>query len=310
MPELPEVERLRQSLEPHLLGRRVLRAQLLREDIWTPAAEAPRSPAAREVARQLLAGGRIARTARRGKQLAIIADDGRVLLVHLGMSGQMIFHAAASPADKPLSKTAQARRDRQATHVHARWSIGHARTGKLIGELVFRDPRRFGGLWSFRTVEDLQQRWQDLGPDALEITPAHLSSRLKASKRPIKAALLDQSVVAGVGNIYADESLFLSNIHPGRWCTTLTPREWKRLARAIPQVLQSSIAAGGSTLRDYVDANGRPGKAKERHWVYGRGSKPCLKCGRPLESSVVAQRTTVHCPGCQPWRSEPSTAQR
>lgn len=284
MPELPEVERVRQTLEPHLVGRLVLTARLIRRDIWTPAKRTRGS-----AADQLLEGARIDRLERRGKQLAVITEDERVLLVHLGMTGQFCFRAR----EKPL----------HATHIHARWQIGEGTSvakARPIGELTFRDPRRFGGLWSLASVEQLRERWAELGPDGLTITTDELVGNLARSKRPIKAGLLDQAVVAGVGNIYADEALFRARIHPLRLCTTLDPEEWDLLTRSVREVLREAVAAGGSTLRDYVDADGRAGGARDTHRVYGRGGEPCYVCGRPLHFRTIAQRTSVFCAFCQP----------
>lgn len=287
MPELPEVERVRLTLVPRLVGRRCTRVELRRRDIWTPVPGT--RPTAAEIRAQLLEGATIDRLERRGKQLAIIAKDGRVLCVHLGMSGQLTY--------------APARLSRLATHTHARWSLAdhadHADHTGPAGELIFRDPRRFGGLWSLASTDQLESRWAELGPDALETTAKHLARALATSHRPVKSALLDQSVVAGVGNIYADESLFRARIDPRELCDRLTAADWSRLARHIRAVLRAAVDAGGSTLRDYVDGDGSPGQGKLIHLVYGRGGMPCFSCGQTLRSITLAQRTTVFCANCQ-----------
>lgn len=285
MPELPEVERVRLTLKPRLTGRRISDALLRRRDIWTAAPGGPARPTRAAIADQLLNGAVVARLERRGKQLAIIAEDGRVLLVHLGMTGQLIFtpRPGQAPADG---------------HVHARWSI--AGPDGAAGVMTFRDPRRFGGLWSLRSPEELARRWSELGPDALEADGAALMEWLSESRRPVKAALLDQAVLAGVGNIYADEALFGSGIHPLRRCDQLKAGEWMRLAEQIRRVLKAAIEAGGSTLRDYVDGDGSPGQGRDTHRVYGRGGQPCFSCGQMLRVITVAQRTTVFCARCQP----------
>ena len=284
MPELPEVERVRMSLRPHLMGRRVARAVLHRADICESFAQrraglvrVEASPAA------LLQGDEVAAMERHGKQLAIIGASGRVLSVHLGMSGQLLWLRVGQPLP--------------ATHVHAEWAI---RDGKGAGTLVFRDPRRFGGLWTFDSVEAFRAaRWAVLGPDALSVTAEQLGEGLAKSRRAIKAALLDQGVIAGVGNIYADEALFLAGLKPTRRAGSLKAPEVGRHAAAVREVLQRSIETGGSTLRDYVDADGAKGSAQEGHAVYGRGGEPCRACGGTLRQGVVAQRTTVWCPRCQ-----------
>ncbi len=289
MPELPEVETVRRTLEPLLVGRRVARVDLRRADI----VEGDRSAAA------LLEGATIRALVRRGKQLAIIGDHearrsgagtsaGRVLIVHLGMTGQLVHHATRPD----LSST---------THVHALWTIetGAATKSEPAGVLSFRDPRRFGGLWPLTSEQALNERWESLGPDGLEATAAGLRERAGRSHRAIKAALLDQAVIAGVGNIYADESLHRAGIRPTRSCHRIKGEEWERLAAEVRTVLHGAIASGGSTLRDYVGGTGRPGAAQLLHAVYGLGGQPCLACGGELRVGVVGQRTTVWCRGCQ-----------
>ena len=273
MPELPEVESLRRSLQPHLLSATIRSVALHRRDIVTGHS----TPSA------LLAGDTITHLDRRGKQLALIASSGRSLIVQLGMSGQFFFRAAAPTLEL--------------THVHALWTLPH-------GQLVFRDPRRFGGLTTLASPNALTNHWSSLGPDALTVQATHLIERLASTRRAIKAALLDQAVLAGVGKIYADEALFLAAIAPTRRADRLHADDFDRLAASIRQVLAASIASGGSTLRDFLDGDGRPGAYRDRHAVYGRGGSPCLICGTKLRSGLVGQRTTVWCPTCQP-RSSP-----
>ena len=272
MPELPEVESVRRSLAP-LVGRRIARAHLLRADICEPEPGARRGPHA------ILQGATVDALDRRGKQLAIIARDDRVLVVHLGMTGQLRLLGPGSPPDRT-------------DHIHARWNLDDG------SRLVFRDPRRFGGLWPL-SKSTLEVRWSDLGPDGLGITAEQLRAAAAHSSRPIKAVLLDQGIVAGVGNIYADEALFVSGIRPTRRAMRIRPPEWGILAEAIRQTLAAAVMARGSTLRDYVDATGASGTAQERHQVYGRGRLPCTRCGDLLTVGTVAQRTTVYCRSCQ-----------
>ncbi len=274
MPELPEVESVRRSLIPHLLGATIARAISLRTDII----DGDPSPGA------LLQGATITSLERHGKQLALIAHDGRVLVVQLGMTGQLL--ALASDALAP--------------HTHALWQTSRAGSPFSPGWLQFRDPRRFGGLTTLPTVASLRARWHALGPDGLAITARDLAARTGASARAIKAALLDQAVVAGVGNIYADESLFRSGICPKTRCRRLKLPHFEALAAAVRSMLAASVEAGGSTLRDYVDGNGTPGSFVASHAVYGRAGLACSVCGTPLKLTLVCQRTTVWCPTCQP----------
>jgi formamidopyrimidine-DNA glycosylase len=283
MPELPEVECLRRSLEPHLLGRRIVSAELRRSDFCTVSPGYPRGSPPGEL---LLAGAVVKAMHRVGKHLALEADDGRVLEIHLGMSGQVRVHEDGS-AEEP---------DR---HVHAMWRLGRDHRAGAV--MTLRDPRRFGGLWAFRSLETLHsERWCVVGPDALTIEAQTLASRLQHTSRAIKTTLLDQAILAGVGNIYADEALFAAGIHPQRPARRLSRAEVDVLANVIRSTLANAIQAKGSTLRDYADANGQSGESQLMHHVYGRGGEPCSRCGTVLKSIVLAQRTTTFCPACQP----------
>jgi formamidopyrimidine-DNA glycosylase len=168
------------------------------------------------------------------------------------------------------------------------------------GRMVFRDPRRFGGLWGFATGEALRAaRWGRLGPDALTAGAALLARALARTRRPVKAALLDQRLLAGIGNIYADEALFAARVHPFLPACRLDAPACLRLAAAIRSVLRRSIRSGGSTIRDYVDGRGVTGSFAGRHRVYGRASLPCVRCSTTLIGQRLAQRATVFCPCCQ-----------
>jgi formamidopyrimidine-DNA glycosylase len=330
MPELPEVEHLRRSLEPALLGARLTEVAVLRRSVVTVARSHASAAAAARLAsgsstepfpkpssrpsleRALLVGDRIRATHRRGKQMAIEGDSGRVLVVQLGMTGSMTIEGDTPPTGM------------DAKHRHVIWEVaastaGAAPNGKAGGartksgparlppmplmppirRLSFRDPRRFGGLTAYADMAELRRVWDELGPDALTIESARLIERLQNRRRPIKSALLDQSVIAGVGNIYADESLFASFVHPLRLASTLREEEVDRLATEIRRILGAAVIAGGSTLRDYRDAFGRAGDAVQSHAVYGQAGAPCPRCGATLEGIRLQARATVFCPRCQ-----------
>ncbi len=230
-------------------------------------------------------GEQIERLERHGKELAIVSRSGASVCVHLGMSGQL-WHC---PPGERLR-----RRD----HVHCVWHL--VKGGGDRGRLVFRDPRRFGGLWCYTSLDDLTAvRWSRLGPDALRIDTRTLRQVLAGSRRSIKTALLDQAVVAGIGNIYADEILFAARIHPQSVASLLPPDRYRRLASEIRRVLAAAVRSGGSTIRDYVDGNGGAGSYARCHRVYGRAGRPCTACGQSLWGTTVAQRATVLCPACQ-----------
>lgn len=268
MPELPEVETVRLALAKHIVGRTVRTVEVRRRDMVHGNA----TPVC------LLAGTSIERIDRRGKQLAIFGNRGNCVCIHLGMTGSVRYST-----DKPADMK----------HCHIVWRLDNA------GWMIQRDPRRFGGLWPYPTEAALHQRWATLGPDALTITARELASRLANTHRTIKAALLDQTVLAGLGNIYVDELLFTLGIHPRRPAADLKAHEVPPLVRAMRSLLKRAIRAGGSTVRDYVDANGESGGYQLRHRVYGRAGKPCVTCGQAIQVDIVGGRTTAFCPNCQ-----------
>lgn len=285
VPELPEVESVRRSLVPHLVGRTITGVDIRRRDIVSVvASDGKVTPLpARNSARMLMVRTRINALERRGKQIAVIASmDDPILIVHLGMTGQ--FFCLPPGGHLP-----------EAVHVHLVWRLDSG------ARLIFRDPRRFGGVWSLANHAALEARWAELGPDALTIDARTLATRLARAKRPIKSALLDQAILAGVGNIYADESLFLARIAPQTIAATIPGPKITKLAASIRAVLVKAIAAGGSSLPDgmYIDADRRPGAYQLAHSVYGRSGKTCPVCQTPLQSTLISNRTTVWCPSCQ-----------
>lgn len=283
MPELPEVETLRRSLESGLIGRTVRGVTVRRRDVVAAPGDPPGgfsrsrgvfTPAPLDDA-MLLVGGVIADLRRHGKQLAIVDDRGRAVIVQLGMTGALRL---SGDRDDPA-------------HTHLVWRLDDG------ARLRFFDPRRFGLI---RPAPDgPAEAWVALGPDALAIRGPALARRLRAGNRAIKAALLDQAALAGVGNIYADEALFDAGLHPARPSASLDAGDTERLARAIRAVLRSAIRRGGSTIRDYRNGAGAPGSFQHRHKVYGRAGLPCPRCGGVLDRLLIAQRTTVACPRCQ-----------
>lgn len=274
MPELPEVESVRRSLEPLVLGRVITRAEIRRKDFCVVIAGKKTRGA---TAAEFLENARITRLERLGKQIAIVGDDGRSVCLQLGMSG----YVDSTSGDEPK-------------HTHAVWKFDSG------ARVRFVDPRRFGGLTCYPTFDLLRERqWGGLGPDALETAAEYLVEACRDAKRAIKAVLLDQSVVAGVGNIYADESLFLAGIDPRTIARRVAPERLARLAESVRLVLARAVELRGSTLRDYRDPSGQPGSAQTAHAVYGRGGEACVRCGSVLRACRVSQRATVWCPNCQ-----------
>lgn len=260
MPELPEVETIRRSLEPWLAGRRIVKVHFL-----SPLAAGGRSG---ELSAHL-SGRRITGLDRLGKHLLIRLDNG-TFGIHLRMTGKLLWNTVPGPHARAVIELDQ-------------------------GRVVFDDVRQFGRLrWYPPGIEP-----PGLGPDALGLEFAAFRARLSGRRGRVKPMLLDQAVVAGLGNIYVDEALFRARIHPLCAAAHLSPHRLQRLHQAIADVLTDALAAGGSSISDYVDAQGARGSFQLQHQVYGRAGEPCLCCGAPLRRILVAQRGTHFCPRCQ-----------
>lgn len=285
MPELPEVESVRRVLDAELVGRTVVRVRVrTRAVVSLPGdPEAGFMRARREFtpvrmrSALLLAGSTIAATSRHGKQLAIAGSRGPAICIHLGMTGSVLVGVHA-----------------EVPHTHIEWTLDDGRLVRFV------DPRRFGLVAGHASMQDLvETRWFRLGPDTLTITAALLRSACAGRRSSIKAVLLDQSALAGIGNIYADEALFRACVHPATPAGELSKADSSRLAKAIRTTLRRAINAGGSTIRDYRSPGGTPGGYQKLHQVYARAGCPCTACGTPLEGVQLAQRATVFCPRCQ-----------
>jgi formamidopyrimidine-DNA glycosylase len=287
MPELPEVETVMRGLRAVLEGRTIRAASVSRPDLrWPfPAGLAER-----------LAGARVEGFRRRGKYMLMRLSGGDSVLVHLGMSGRMVARPAADGTAAPRDGAPPA-----AAHEHFALETTD---GVRVG---FVDPRRFGCVDLVPTADEEGHRLlAGLGPEPLEpgFTPAVLSAALRGRRTPLKAALLDQKVVAGLGNIYVSEALFRARLSPLRLASSVAAEDAERLVPAIRAVLEESIEAGGSSLRDYVRADGGIGFFQERFKVYGRGGLPCEECpGAPecpgIQRTVQAGRASFHCPRSQ-----------
>ena len=287
MPELPEVECVRLSLERLVLGRTIAAVRVSRADVIRGPADD----------RSLLVGDQVSRVVRHGKQLAMIGSGGGCVCVHLGMSGQLcVTEARPTLSKRPTDPAGSTQRDALPAHTHVYFEFD---TGP---GLRFTDPRRFGGVWTFKSADELHtRRWSRLGPDALRVTPGRLSRGLSRTRRSLKAALLDQQIVAGLGNIYVDELLFNAGLHPLLPANELDRALLPGLVRRMKTLLRGAIERGGSSLRDYVDAESRQGSQQSRHRVYGRAGLRCKRrgCRGVVVSEQVAGRTTAWCPSCQ-----------
>jgi formamidopyrimidine-DNA glycosylase len=290
VPELPEVEVTRRRIGPLLIGRRILEVRTTRDSrlfLTRPAR-----------LRARLRGRCVATLGRSGKYLVAEFDDGARLVVHLGMTGQLFSSAATSPrllsARRRASLTRDAQRDFQPdahTHLQLRFEDGGP-------EIFLRDVRKFGKVLLLERGES-HPRLARLGLDALETTGESLSAALRGRTASIKALLLDQALISGVGNIYADEALFRAGVRPARRAGRVTRGECERLAAAIREVLERSIETGGSSIRDYVTPDGSDGLFQDERCVYARRGEPCLRCGGTIRRTTVAQRGTHYCPSCQ-----------
>jgi formamidopyrimidine-DNA glycosylase len=273
VPELPEVETVVRELRPLLVGRRIRKIFASRKRLrgsWS----LPWS--------RTLIGRRIHQLRRRGKWIILDLSGDSHLVLHLGMSGRLSVISMPAPVEP---------------HTHLRFTLdrgGH--------ELRFQDIRRFGSAMFFEDRASLDCFFEErkLGPEPFGIDLQYWRQRLGSTNRSIKAVLLDQRVVAGVGNIYADESLFQARLHPARIGRDITMTEAQRLRRAIGDVLQFAISKRGSSIRDFVGGSGLPGEYQLEFRVYGQAGQPCPRCRSPIECIRLAGRATHFCRRCQP----------
>ena len=277
MPELPEVETIARSLEPRVKGRAIAAVELLYRPLLRTGGRR---------ALEALRGRRILRVRRRGKMLLIECEGARTLVFHLKMTGQFLFAEQGAPRDK-----------------HVRLVI---RFEDGRDEVRFRDVRKFGFLLCLEgEPERACGELAGLGPEPLEVGLEDFRSILKARKGRVKSLLLDQTRIAGVGNIYADETLFEARIHPETPASSLKPGEVERLYLSMRKILASAVEAGGSTLADagYRDADGNAGDFQFFHKVYDRKGEPCLACATPVAMKRVGGRSSHFCPKCQRKRA-------
>jgi formamidopyrimidine-DNA glycosylase len=282
MPELPEVETVARGLRKSILGRTILSVALGKTDFID-------DPLALE---RHLPGRRIEAVERYGKfmMLRLSAVGGAAimpsseaatavsLLVHLGMTGNLASRAAEQPHEK---------------HTHVWMSLDDGR------ELRYTDPRRFGRI-AYLAGDAIREELQRFGADPLLVTPEAFAAAVRPRRARIKALLLDQSVLRGVGNIYADESLWRAKIHPARVGANLTAAQTAKLLRVLQEILHKAIAMRGSTIADFQDGNGEPGGYQKQHRAYGREGHKCFRCGASIRRTIVAGRSSYYCPKCQP----------
>lgn len=274
MPELPEVETTRRGLAPHLEGRRIASVTLRRPDL--------RWPIPREIS-DLLPASTITSVRRRAKYLLMDTEIGTAIW-HLGMSGSM----RVLPVDTPVR-----------AHDHVDLVIeGKGRGGQRV--LRFNDPRRFGCLL-WQAPGETHELLRELGPEPLsdDFDGDYLFERSRGRNVAVKAFLMDQKIVVGVGNIYVAEALFAAGVSPTRAAGKVSRERYADIAREVRTILDYAIRRGGTTLRDFISPDGAPGYFEQELSVYGRGGAPCPRCGRALKQSMLAQRATTWCGHCQ-----------
>ncbi len=276
MPELPEVESIRRSLEILVPGQKIEGIEL----IWPGAVEGWKEKSFGD----LVLGRTIETIGRKGKYLLIGLDEGITVVGHMRMTGRLLYYPCHGKDEQTFGRH---------THVVLKLSLG---------ELHFNDQRKFGRLSVVPTDSlSLYPPLAKLGPEPMDkdLDGSTLEHKLRNRKVSLKAALLDQTVVAGLGNIYADEVMFEAGIEPERLVCHLGSTEMERLCQSMRNVIEAAIEAKGTTFRDYRDAYGGSGAFQNRLKVYGRAGKPCVQCGTPLLKMRLAGRTTVWCPHCQ-----------
>ena len=261
MPELPEVETVVRSIAPHVVGRTIQSVALHSHRV---------TRGDRQATIQALTGATILEIRRHGKQILVQLDRG-VLYIHLGMTGNLLWDASPGKYSRAVFELDS-------------------------GTLLYNDIRQFGRVEFFDQPPDLLLR---VGPDALQLDFATFFARLKKRKGPVKPLLLNQTFLSGVGNIYADESLFLARIHPRASASRLSRHRAEQLHARIGEVLRLAIEHRGSSISNHVDACGEPGRFQHLHAVYGRAGLPCFCCGTPIKRIVLGQRGTHYCPRCQ-----------
>jgi len=272
MPELPEVEVIRQGLQKHLPGHQMVAVKVSHKKL--------RLPVPIKQLKQYIVGAGVTSVDRRAKYLLIRMDNGATMAIHLGMSGRLGLFASSAPLKK---------------HDHLRWQLDNS------NDLRFNDSRMFGSVQVLAPGETMEDRIPGIGPEPLGpgFTAAYLKDRARGRKQPIKNFLMDGRIVVGIGNIYACETLFRASIRPATPAGRLGIRRWQRVVDAAQAVLRNAIESGGTTINDFVNESGKTGYFQLELQVYGRVRQPCHTCKTPITRKVMAGRATFFCPACQ-----------
>lgn len=275
MPELPEVEVIRRGLLPHVKGKKITEVRFSGKQLRTTVPI--------EIMQKRLPGAVLKDICRRAKYLLFLLDSGDLLIIHLGMTGKLgICKQGLTPA----------------THDHLFFFLADGT------ELRYNDTRRFGSVHfikrEHRRIEE-ELFFRTTGPEPFDpiVTPAYFRKLAKGSSQAVKTFIMNGKNIAGVGNIYANESLFASGVHPRLQARRVTLGQWQKIIHHIRSVLTEAIACGGSTISDFVNAGGEQGYFQMNFKVYGRAEKPCTICSQPLKKTVITGRASYHCPSCQ-----------
>ena len=284
MPELPEVETVAKGLRQTIVGKKVKDIQAI-----FPAIVKQKF----NIFKQAVTQRKIKGVRRRAKYLLIDLSGGKTILVHLGMTGNLLL------AVRPELKASPTLNCNKHDHLVFKFSGSNAC-------LYYNDQRKFGKIKVFDTDKENQvPELKKLGPDAIDITPSEFADIFRRRKGRIKSALLNQQIVAGLGNIYADESLFEARINPAQKVDELSKPKLIQLHKAINKILQKAIKAGGSSIDNYLNIDGRMGEFQLQHMVYGREGEKCKRCGAKIKRIKISQRSSYFCPRCQPIKTKP-----
>ena len=275
MPELPEVEVICQGLRPHIVGKTIQAIHWSGKELRTPVNI--------EGMQQELLHQQITNLTRRAKYLILETEGGARLIMHLGMTGNLGIFAV----DSPLKK-----------HDHLRWVLGEHQ------EMRLNDARRFGSVHLIEAQNGLAKQkafFANSGPEPFSraCSTAYLHKRAATRKQAVKNVIMDSHIIAGIGNIYANEALFRAGIHPARPASSLSEKEWRRLLTTIRKTLRHAIECGGSTISDFINASGEGGYFQINFQVYGKENEQCSRCKQQIEKTVIGGRASFFCPSCQ-----------
>lgn len=306
MPELPEVESLKRSLKPFILGQRVLKVEVFKPKLVSSKGTV-REPIQSKVTEFIkeLAGQKIVGIERIAKNLIFHFDSGKILLIHLKMTGQLVYQAKREKfkSESQEYTTISGGHPIELSQTELPNKHSHVIFSLEKGTLYFNDTRMFGYLLYYPNIKSLEDEdhFKNLGIDPFDpnFNLKDFKQSLKSRKSKLKSVFLSQEVVIGLGNIYADEVCFAARVRPDRACNSLKDAEIQQIFEAINVIIPLAVDLGGSSIANYLLADGSRGNYAREHKVYNRAGKPCLVCGHTLEKMILNTRTTVFCPACQ-----------